>query len=214
WCSVFLLYPIVIKSTSTRLFLGSHYIRGYDYFKSDANNGWNFAPNVDADDFAAYFLGKPNGQHGQVPTAFTDGYMVQMYHLVNEAVRERLTDLVLDFNSKYQDNYSVAEKLQRHAKFLVTVYFKYGHNLGFLFEAYLDLVCTVMHNVRKLSKSVVAEQTVTQFADQNPIIKLHLYREIVYVVDNLGNLLMEPTAIRIAGDILQGDEEFLIPRIF
>ncbi|GER47115.1 ribosomal RNA small subunit methyltransferase H [Striga asiatica] len=163
-----------------RLFLGSHYISGYNYFKSDADNDWDFAPNVDAYNFTVHFLGKPNSQHGQVPTAFTDGDMVQMYHF-------------------------------------------HGHNLGFLFETYLDLVCTVMHNVRR---SVVAEETVTQFADQNSIIKLRLYRmirgihvgrailkEIVYAVDNLGNPLMEPIAIWLAEDSLQQNEEFLIPNI-
>ncbi|GER47114.1 60S acidic ribosomal protein family [Striga asiatica] len=73
------------------LFLGSHYIRGYDYFNSDVDNDCDFVPNVDVDNFGAHFLGKPNGHSSN--TDSNNGDMVQMYHLMSETVRKRLAEL-------------------------------------------------------------------------------------------------------------------------
>ncbi|GER47100.1 condensin complex subunit [Striga asiatica] len=220
-----------------------HYIRGYDYFKSDADNDWDFAPNDDADNFAAHFLGKPSGQHGQVQP-FTYADILQMYKLVSKVVHERLSHLFPDLNSKYQDNHSVAEKLKHHPKFLVGQSFAHSlaHKIVHLEHVSIckrwNLSMLTTRLTKKMSCKVVRilirgkipiivsitlEVVITS---DNPIIKLHLYRvihgihagrailkEIVYAVDNLGNPLMEPVAIWLAGDGLQQDKEFLIARI-
>ncbi|GER29286.1 Fructose-1,6-bisphosphatase class 3, partial [Striga asiatica] len=95
----------------------------------------------------------------------------------------RLEVFFPNLNSKYRADINNEMKKLQHVKFLATTYYKHGHALGYMFHAYLDVVCTAMENInRKCSFCLLVESSsfpislVDQYARRTAIEKIRLYR--------------------------------------
>ncbi|GER29279.1 4-alpha-glucan branching enzyme GlgB [Striga asiatica] len=146
-------------------------------------------------------------------------------------MHSRLNQFFRDLNSKYRNNMSVRQKNLHHIKFLLSSYYKHEHELGYMFHAYLNIVCTAMERINNLSRPAfmfsgasVTAGMVDQYQDQTFIKKIRLCRvqsgnltgraimkEVVFRVSRTGNPLRRMRRIRLAGDALQLGEPFLIP---
>ncbi|GER29278.1 2-succinyl-5-enolpyruvyl-6-hydroxy-3-cyclohexene-1-carboxylate synthase [Striga asiatica] len=111
----------------------------------------------------------------------TDGLMLPLMKRATPSMRTICVRL--EEHGQYRNNMSVRQKNLHHIKFLLSSYYKHGHELGYMFHAYLNIVCTAMERINNLSRPAfmfsgasVTAGMVDQYQDQTFVKKIRLYR--------------------------------------
>ncbi|GER29254.1 G/U mismatch-specific uracil-DNA glycosylase, partial [Striga asiatica] len=144
------------------------------------------------------------GPNGSVPT-FDEFALREIYDGLSDDLRVRVGQHFWDLDSRYLDGLTDGKKEVEHCKFLVGVYYKHGYGLGFMFAAYLDVVCTAKQNIANwipafilVPGAEVTQAMVTQHI-HTALVKVRLYRvtrgtlggryivrELLFVVSDVG----------------------------